>query len=175
MNEKSPLLSGDSPDSIPVINTPEGGFKEFPDPFLSTCTTNLVDSAPDLRGVWRVYEVQVDGELQQEHLILGSIQRIEQSGDRIIITSGGVIHDMRCDGTEENGVNDVMAADYKTPIKVKATYENQTHILRPEGLPIEVKRWREGEELVWEYVGFTARLKKIGSANDSLDNTQLSD
>ena len=68
-----------------------------------------------------------------------------------------------------------MAADYKTPIRVKATYENQTHVLRPEGLPIEVKRWREGEELVWEYVGFTARLKKIGSANDSLDNTQLSD
>ena len=29
------------------------------------------------------------------------------SGDRICITAGGVVHDMRCDGTEEHGVDDV--------------------------------------------------------------------
>ena len=27
---------------------------------------------------------------------------------------------------------------------------------------IEVKRWRDGEDMMWQYVGFTARLQHLG-------------
>ena len=168
MSEQSSAPNTRSVDSIPVAKTPEGGYKDiFPGAILSGCPTTLIAEAPDLRGLWEAYEVSVQGTPQTDHEILGSIQRIEQSGDRIVITSGGVIHDMRCDGTEENGVNDVMAADFKTPITVKATYEDGVHILRPVGMPIEVRRWREGNDLVWDYGGFfSARLKQVGSSED---------
>ena len=168
MSEQSIAPNTRSVDSIPVAKTPEGGYRDdFPAAILSGCTTTLIAGAPDLRGLWEAYEVSVQGASQTDHGILGSIQRIEQSEDRIVITSGGVIHDMRCDGTEENGVNDVMAADFKTPITVKATYENGVHILRPVGMPIEVRRWREGSDLVWDYGGvFSARLKQVGSPGD---------
>jgi hypothetical protein len=93
---------------------------------------------------------------------LGAIQRIEQCADRVTITAGGIIHDMRCDGTEEHGVNDVAEFDKQTPISVVATFEDHVHVLRPVGLPIEVKRWRDGDDLVWQYVGFTCRLVRLG-------------
>jgi len=168
MSEQSIAPNTHSVDSIPVAKTPEGGYKDaFPSAVLSGCTTTLTAGAPDLRGLWEAYEVFIQGAPQADHEILGSIQRIEQSEDRIVITSGGVIHDMRCDGTEENGVNDVMATDFKTPITVKAAYENGVHILRPVGMSIEVRRWREGSDLLWDYAGFfSARLKQVGSSED---------
>jgi hypothetical protein len=36
------------------------------------------------------------------------------------------------------------------------------HVLRPVGLPIEVKRWRDGDDLMWQYIGFTCRLVRLG-------------
>jgi hypothetical protein len=80
------------------------------------------------------------------------------------VTAGGVIHDMRCDGTEENGVNDVAEFDFETPITVVATYEDGVHTLRPVGLPVEVTRHLEGNQLVWKYLTFIARLERIGAA-----------
>ena len=62
-------------------------------------------------------------------------------GDRVVITAGGIIHDMRCDSTEANGVNDVAEFDQATPITVVATFEDGVHVLRTVGVPIEVKRW----------------------------------
>ena len=110
-------------DTSPVATTPTGGYGDtFPDPILSSCTEAIVDGAPDMRGLWQVVEVMVDGMLVPEHRILGSVQRIEQCGDRVTITAGGIIHDMRCDGTEEHGVNDVAEFDKQTPITVVATF-----------------------------------------------------
>jgi hypothetical protein len=151
-------------DDIPVAFTPEGGWSNtWPDPILSTCTEPLVDGAPDLRGMWRVIEVTDDaGARLPQHNALGHFQRIEQCGDRLVVTAGGVIHDMRCDGTEAHGVHDVAEFDKRTPIDVVATYEDAVHVLRPVGLPIEVKRWREGEHAVWKYLGFTARMELVG-------------
>ena len=73
-----------------------------------------------------------------------------------------MLHDMYADGTFENGVNDVMAADFATPISISATFENGVLVLRPRGLEgIEVKRWLEGEHLIWEYsTFFTVRLER---------------
>ena len=59
------------------------------------------------------------------------------------------------------GVHDVAEADLTTPITVVATFEAGVHILRPVGLPIEVTRRIEGDQLIWTYVGFTARLDRI--------------
>ena len=150
-------------DAIAVVNTPPGGYGgTFPDPVLAACTEPLVAGAPDMRGMWQVVEVLVDGEPIPEHRILGSVQRIEQCGDRVTITAGGIVHDMRCDGTEANGVNDVAEFDKATRITVVATFEDGVHVLRPVGVPIEVKRWRDGDELMWQYVGFTCRLTRLG-------------
>ena len=152
-----------SVDEIPVATTPPGGWRgPFPEPILAGCSEPIVDGAPDMRGIWQVVDVLVDGQSIPDHRMLGSVQRIEQAADRVTITAGGIIHDMRCDGTEANGVNDVAEFDKATPIRVVATFEDGVHVLRPVGLPIEVRRWREGDDLVWQYVGFTCRLVRLG-------------
>ncbi len=151
-----------SVDSIPVAKTPAGGWSgDFPEPVLTRCADPIVDGAPDMRGMWHVVEVLVDGEPVVHHPILGAVQRIEQCADRVTITAVGIIHDMRCDGTVANGVNDVAEFDKRTPISVVATFEDGVHVLRPVGLPIEVKRWRDGDDLMWQYVGFTCRLTTV--------------
>jgi len=150
-------------DEIPVAHTPAGGWRgEMPPPVLAGCSEPLVDGAPDLLGLWQVVAIDVNGApAPEEHRAYGMLQRIEQAGDRMVVTGGGVIHDMRCDGTPENGVNDVAERDFKTRITVVATYENGVHVLRPVGIPIEVTRRLDGDEMVWSYVGFTARLRRI--------------
>ncbi|MGI9604102.1 MAG: hypothetical protein ACR2QE_19630 [Acidimicrobiales bacterium] len=151
-------------DSIPVTHTPPGGWTEWPAPVLSGCTEPLPPDAPDLRGLWQVIEVRVGGELVDHHPVKGQVSRVEQAGERITITSGGVIHDMRCDGTLANGVHDVAAADFTTEVHVVATYEDGVHVLRPDGLPIEVRRWRDGDDLMWDYASFVARLRRLADA-----------
>ena len=151
---------------IPVAHTPPGGYgTEMPPPILGGCTDELVAGAPDLRGLWEVVEVAVGGEPAPDHPARGGRQRIEQCGDRLVVTAAGIVHDMRCDGTVEHGVHDVMQTDYATEITVVATYEDGVHVLRPEGAPgVTVTRRLDGEQLVWDYAGlFTARLDRIGT------------
>jgi hypothetical protein len=136
----------------------------MPDAVLDDCTEPLVDGAPDLRGLWEVVSVRTaDGLESPAHPARGSRQRIEQCGNRLVVTAGGIIHDMRCDGTTRNGVNDVAEIDKKTPITVVATYEDGVHVLRPVGLDVEVRRRLEGPNLVWDYLGFTATLRRVGN------------
>lgn len=148
---------------IPVAHTPPGGYgDEMPPPVLAGCTEPLVEGAPDLRGLWRAVAVEVDGRPVTDHPANQHVERVEQAGDRLVVTAGGVVHDMRCDGTEEHGVHDVAAFDHATPITVVATYEDGVHVLRPVGLPIEITRRLDGEQMLWGYVGFTARLERLG-------------
>jgi hypothetical protein len=151
---------------IPVAHTPSGGYgSEMPSPVLSGCDDPLVEGAPDLRGTWRVVDARADdgSPLAEDHPIRAHVERIEQAGDRVVVTAGGVIHDMVADGTYEHGVNDVMAADFATPISVAASFEDGVLVLRPQGLDgIEVRRWRDGDQLVWRYhVLFTTRLERV--------------
>jgi hypothetical protein len=150
-------------DEVPVAHTPPGGYGDaFPAPILFGGAEPLPAGAPDLRGTWRVTEVEVGGERAPEsHPAYRHFERVEQSGDRLVVTAGGVIHDMRCDGTVEHGVHDVAEFDFATPITVVATYENGVHVLRPVGIPIEVTRRRDGDDMIWSYVGFTARLRRV--------------
>ena len=94
------------------------------------------------------------------------VERIEQCGNRLIVTGGGVVHDMIVDGTFEHGVNDVMAVDYSTPISVAASFEDGALVLRPSNLDgVEVRRRREGDDILWEYHSlFTARLSPVEPA-----------
>jgi len=154
-------------DQIPVAHTPEGGWQgEMPPPVLAGCTEPLRAGAPDLRGLWQVEAVEVNGApAAAAHKAYGMLQRIEQAGDRMIVTGGGVVHDMRCDGTPENGVNDVAERDFTTKITVVATYEDGVHVLRPVGIPVEVTRRLDGDDMVWTYPGFTARLRRVDGAD----------
>ncbi len=151
---------------IPTARTPEGGYgDEMPPPFLAGCDDPLPTGAPDLRGTWKTVDASaLDGSaLPPDHPIHAHVERIEQAGDRVIVTSSGVVHDMIADGTYERGVNDVMASDFTTAITVAATFEDGALVLRPRGLDgVEVRRWREGEQLVWRYhTLFEARLERI--------------
>ena len=149
-------------DDIPVAHTPPGGWRTFPPPVLAGCEEPLVAGAPDLRGLWKTVDVMVNGERVDAHPIYRHVERIEQAGDRVVVTSTGVIHDMRCDGTVERGVDDV-ATDLRSRIRVVATFEDGVHVLRPVGMPgIEVTRRRDGVYVVWTYgPAFTARLERI--------------
>lgn len=150
---------------IPVAHTPPRGYgDEFPAPVLARCTEPLVAGAPDLRGMWRVVAVEVDGAAAPlDHPAHRHFERIEQCGNRLVVTAGGVIHDMRVDGTEVNGVHDVLQSDFITPITVVATFEEGVHTLRPVGLPVTVTRRLEGDQMVWSYAGaFVARLERLG-------------
>ena len=140
---------------IPTAHTPEGGYGEvMPPPFLAACPDGPAPGAPDLRGTWRaVAATAVGGDpLPEDHPILGHVERIEQVADRVVVTSSGVVHDMVADGTYDHGVDDVMAADLTTRIRVAATFEDGVLVLRPEGLDgVEVRRWRDGDRMVWRY------------------------
>jgi len=154
--------------------TPAGGYgdtsqgryeRELPAPILGDDEA-LAEGVPDLRGTWKVVELLVNGVAAPvDHHLWAHFERIEQSGNRVIVVGGGVIHDFAsCDGTLENGLHDVMAIDFSTPLQVAATFEDGVLVMRPHGMPVEVRRWREGEQLVWEYsIAFTARLDRITS------------
>ena len=150
---------------IPKSFTPAGGYgTEMPAPVLAGCTDALAENIPDFRGLWQAIDVRVNGEVAPPQLkVWQHVERIEQAGNRVVITAGGVVHDMYADGTFENGVNDVMGADFVTPISVSATFEKDVLVLRPRGLDgVEIKRWFDGEHLMWEYsTAFTVRLKRI--------------
>jgi hypothetical protein len=151
---------------IPTAHTPAGGYGDvMPPPFLAGCDDGPAPDAPDLRGTWRAVAASaVDGgPLPDDHPIRAHVERIEQAGDRVIVTGGGVVHDMVADGTYEHGVDDVMAADLTTRLHVAASFEDGVLVLRPEGLEgVEVRRWREGGQLVWRYhTLFEVRLERV--------------
>jgi hypothetical protein len=151
-------------DDIPVAHTPPDGWVgEMPPPILAGCDEPLTAGAPDLRGLWRVVHVDWKlGDAPDPNPVADHIERIEQCGDRICITSTGIIHDMRADGTVERGVHDVAVANGQ-PITMVCTFERGVHTLRPVGMAdVEVTRRLDGDQLVWDYGPmFTARLERI--------------
>jgi hypothetical protein len=151
-------------DDIPVAYTPLGGYgDEMPPPVLAGCTEPLAAGAPDMRGLWRTVSVEwKNGHAPDPNPIADHVERIEQCGDRVCITTSGVIHDMRADGTAEHGVNDVASANGQA-ISVVCTFEDGVHTLRPVGMPgVEVTRRLDGDQLVWDYGPvFVARLERV--------------
>ena len=91
----------------------------------------------------------------------GHVERVEQAGNRIVITTGGLVHDMFCDGTLENGVDDI-AGFNGDRIRVAATFEDGVHKLRPGGgRVVAVTRRLEGDEMRWRYGPFRNKLRRL--------------
>jgi hypothetical protein len=137
-------------DDIPYANTPVPRYKKFPEPVLAGCNEPLPEGITDLRGVWEVYKGPMKGH----------VERIEQCGNRVVITGGYMIHDMRADGTLEHGVDDTneITGDEH---HVAALFENGRLNLRPDNKFIAVSRWLEGDELIWIYGPFKNRLRRL--------------
>ena len=149
-----PDLDGSGPmaTNFPLGKTqPGASLDKWPKRVLDGCTEPLAPGVPDLRGVWEVYEGRMKGH----------VERIEQAGNRICITTGGLVHDMYCDGTLENGVDDI--GGFGGPrIQVAATFEDGVHELRPFGQPVvAVTRCLEGDELRWRYGPFPNKLRRL--------------
>lgn len=140
-------------DDIPIAHTPSGGYgSAFPPLVLEGCSEPLAEGAPDLRGIWRAISAERGGApVPPGDRLLTYTERIEQCGNRIVDCGGGTIADARADGTAENGVHDVSAFDFTTPIHVVASYEDGAFVLRPVGIPgIEVvRRLDEDGHMIW--------------------------
>ena len=151
-----PELDGSGPAAadIPLDGTKPGATLDvWPPRTLDGCREPLADGVPDLRGVWEV----VDGRMK------GHVERIEQAGNRITITTGGLVHDMFCDGTLENGVNDTAGIGGRR-IRVAATWEDGVHKLRPfNKRVVAVTRRLEGGEMIWRYGFSKNRLRRLES------------
>ena len=151
-----PELDGSGPSAaeIPLDSTKPGASLEvWPLRTLDGCREPLAAGAPDLRGVWECYKGRMTGH----------VERIEQAGNRITISTGGLVHDMLCDGTLENGVDDT--AGFGGPrIRVAATFEDGVHKLRPFAKKVvAVTRRLDGDELVWRYGPYRNRLRRLDS------------
>ena len=135
---------------IPVMKTPPGGWSDWPPPVLTGCDEPLAADAPDLRGVWQVHK----GPLK------GHVERVEQAGDRVVITAGGVIHDMFVDGTLAGGVNDV--GEGGAQVSVAARFEGGRHNLYPgdKGVVV-VTRYLDGDEMIWRWGPYKNRLRRL--------------
>ena len=153
---------------IPITHTPDGGWHgEMPPPVLAACTEPLATDAPDLRGLWKAYKVERGGNPVVDHPLNRHIERIEQCGNRVVITAGHVIHDMCADGTLERGVNDVLESDLKTKIRVAAVFNNGRLDLHPFGVdparpPLVTREVVDGE-LIWNYAVFKVTMRKVES------------
>jgi hypothetical protein len=166
-------------DDIPVAYTPPGGYgQSFPPPVLTRCTEPLAAGAPDLRGIWKTIRAERDGEpVPAGAYIYTHVERIEQCGNRIVDMGGGTIADARADGSAENGVHDVSAFDYTTPIHVVASYEDGVFVLRPLLVPaipltfpgFEVTRRLDAEgHMIWRRPDqrLTVTLERVGGPNE---------
>lgn len=149
--------SGVAAADVPLDRTaPDASWNVWASRSLDATREPLADGVPDLRGVWECYEGPMTGH----------VERVEQAGNRITITTGGLVHDMVCDGTLENGVNDTAGIGGRR-IRVAATFEDGVHKLRPWNKKIvAVTRRLDGDdpeaaEMIWRYGLFTNRLRRL--------------
>ena len=141
---------------LPVVRTSQGRWKEWPPPVLATCDEPVVPGAPDLRGVWQVYK----GPLR------GHIERIEQSGARVVITAGGITHDLTAGGVSmtDEGIGGA-------EINVAAHYESDRLNLYLNNKRLVVTRYRDGNDLVWRWGPYRNRLRRLNDPHKN--NTPL--
>ena len=131
---------------LPVVRTSQGRWTEWPPLVLAGCDEPLVEGAPDLRGVWQVYK----GPLR------GHIERIEQSGARVVITAGGITHDLTAGGVSmtDEGIGGA-------EINVAAHYESDRLNLYLNNKRLVVTRYRDGNDLVWRWGPYRNRLRRL--------------
>ena len=150
--EAFPALDGSGmrADEIPKAFTPGCGWARWPLPVLAACTEPLAEGAADLRGLWQSKDPD------RLH-----VERVEQCGDRVVVTTAGIIHDFRTDGTVANGSRDVEPPRCMNTW-VAIEWRGDVLSFRPFGGPVvAVTRRLDGDELLWTYPGAgETRLKR---------------
>jgi hypothetical protein len=148
-----PELDGNGPAAadIPKAFTPGCGWPRWPMPVLAECREPLAEGVVDLRGLWRSV---TDG---FEH-----VERIEQCGNRTVVTSSGIIHDFITDGTIAHGSRDIEPPSCMNTW-VSIEWEDKVMKFHPFGLPLViVTRERQGEQVVWHYPNYgEIRMERI--------------
>lgn len=153
--------SGRMAAEIPKGNTPGCGYSHFPLPILAQCTEPLPEGADDIRGLW----IGVEGDY------VGHVERVEQCGSRTVVTSSGIIHDygpnstagLNTDDTEGSVLFLIGDREYCTRSSASMIWEAGVLNFYAFGWgPLAVKRYRDGDQLVWEYAdGSTTRMDRI--------------
>ncbi len=146
---------------IPKGNTPGCGYSHFPLPILAQCTEPLSESADDIRGLW----------LGVEGGHVGHVERVEQCGSRVVVTSSGVIHDYGPNSTAGLNTDDTEGSVLFTAGDSEYCMRSSAAMIWEEGIlnfhvfgwgPVVVKRYLDGEQLIWEYAdGSTTRMNRI--------------
>ena len=142
--------SGRTADEIPKAYTPGCAYTTVPMPILAECTEPLADGVVDMRGLWQGVSGRV-----------GHLERIEQCGNRVVVTTYGLIHDFRVDGTLRNGTRDVgaMCNNFNTAIH----FDNKgVMVFRLFDLFDTVFREMRGEEMIFTFVdGIETRTQRL--------------
>ena len=156
-----PVLDGSGlmADDIPQGHTPGCGYEKFPMPILAGCTEPLPEGATDMRGLWIAKEDSAGRD--------GHFERIEQCGNRFVVTSSGLVHDQSTDGKLAGASNDVSPRQFGSSticLRSSATTEwvdgrLQFYAL---GLIPVVARYMEDGEYKWDFPSFgTTTMKRI--------------
>ncbi len=153
--------SGKMAADIPKGNTPGCGYSHFPLPVLAQCTEPLPEGADDIRGLW----------LGVEGGHVGHVERVEQCGSRTVVTSSGIIHDygpnstagLNTDDTEGSVLFTLGGKEYCMRTSASMMWDDGVLNFHVFGWgPVAVKRYRDGEQLVWEYLdGSVTRMDRI--------------
>jgi len=142
--------SGKSANDIPKAYTPDCGYESIPMPILAECTEPLAEGVVDMRGLW----LGVSGRV-------GHLERIEQCGNRVVVTAHGIIHDFRTDGSLKNGAQDVGAAcnNFNTAIHFD---EEGVMVFRLFDLFDTVFREMRDDEMIFTFIdGTEVRTQRI--------------
>jgi hypothetical protein len=153
--------SGLTAADIPKGNTPGCAYSHFPGQILAKCTEPLPAAATDIRGLW----IGVDGDR------IGHLERIEQCGSRTVITAAGIIHDSGPNSSAGWNTNDTEGSVLFTAGGRDYCMRTSAAMIWNEGNlnfhvfgwgPVVVRRYLDGEQLVWEYAdGSTTRMARI--------------
>ncbi len=137
---------------IPKAFTPGCGWQRWPMPVLANCTEALAVGVVDIRGLWR----------STSPAGFDHVERIEQCGNRTVVTAAGIIHDFITDGTLANGSRDIEPPSCANTW-VSIDWQDGVQRYHPFGLPFTlVTRQLEGDTLVWHYPRLgEVRMKRI--------------
>lgn len=145
---------------IPKGNTPGCSYDHFPLPILAQCTEPLPAEADDIRGLW----IGVTGKI-------GHVERVEQCGARVVVTTNGLIHDSGPNSTAGFNTDDTEGSVLFTIGDQAFCNRTSAGMFWNEGIldfrvfgwgPVVVRRYMQGQQLIWEYLdGSLTRMDRL--------------